>query len=763
MRNLWVAALALAFNPRSCAAEVVVNLKNGKRLGLSTTGPSAFRVRFLDQVDGDDEYAAGPGLESPMVRPDEPDAAFTTKLEGDKVEIEAHFGSLAVSRSASTFTLLNAAKTVITQSQPIDMKLEDMQLKLSASTAARLYGRGASEDDAGVLLLSGVNSPAVENKKSFVPHYFCTDGYAALAAVDRTVGQVKDNGLAASYELKDGAITWTTKGHFELYLMPADSLDRGTQAYFKLIGPARVPPLYAFGFIASRWGWKDSKYIKETLEAFRSGSFPIDAIIGDFEWFTNVSDYTFPPEGFPWYSDFGYGKATFPDPQAQFKEYLKDYKIHFGGIRKPRLGNTAMLQHARDKGWLLPGEEAAAQVPSEPYGYAQNRNLNYTKPDVRSWYIEKQKHYYDDGVSFWWNDEGETSYFTFHWWNEAHVKTLQEVDPTRRYFALNRAFTPGMARLGATVWTGDIHNTWEDLQKTPGFMLNWALAGAPYVGCDTGGFFGNTTGQLLTRWMQVAAFMPIMRVHSTLEAVPHFPFLFPDYAAVLREALNIRYRLAPYHYSLAHKMYETQLLWMRPLFAEFPADAATANLASQWMDGDLLVAPVLREDGSKDIYLPSGQWYLFNSSKIVTGPANITGKADIGEIPVFARPGTIVPLAPIVQSTADLPGGPLEVQVYTGANGSFTLVEDDGSTNAYESGAVRKITFTVTDLESSTTLSWEVSGHDNASPLLFKQLYVRFFAPTGISTGSLVDIHHHHSFVTMRSSVDSSRVTVIQV
>merc|ERR550525_1616517 len=112
-----------------------------------------------------------------------------------------------------------------------------------------------------------------------------------------------------------------------------------------------------------------------------------------------------------------------------------------GGIRKPRLGNTALLALARSKGWLLPmGEPGGAFPPSGHY--ADSRNLNFSNPAVRSWYAAQQGHYLDDGVDFWWNDEGETDFFTNYWWNVAEVEILRSRSTAKRFYSLNRAWTP---------------------------------------------------------------------------------------------------------------------------------------------------------------------------------------------------------------------------------------------------------------------------------------------------------------------------------
>ena len=135
--------------------------------------------------------------------------------------------------------------------------------------------------------------------------------------------------------------------------------------------------------------------------------FPFFQFITDFGWFTNVSDYAFSSQGETWYNDFGFSPSTFPEPQAQLTEYKgAPLNFHMGGIRKPRLGNTDLLNFARRKGWLLPGGEASGVAE-----YADQRNLDFSIPAARAWYVEQQAHYIDEGVDFFWNDEGETDWY----------------------------------------------------------------------------------------------------------------------------------------------------------------------------------------------------------------------------------------------------------------------------------------------------------------------------------------------------------------
>lgn len=588
------------------------------------------------------------------------------------------------------------------------------ELLALSSRGGPLYGRGASPYDALKLTAVAVQAQ-VSNRATFVPYYYSADGYGAMGLVGHRTNMYFGRVYPVSYMLDDNRLLWGHAGAFELFLMPAATLEAGTQAFLALTGVPRVPPRYAFGFLASQWNWKDRQTIESTIEGFRSGGFPLDVLAVDLEAASSVADYGLSAGGSEDYQDFGFRNRTFPTPARQLARYRQKHEVRICGMRTPRLGNATSLAMATSKGWILPqGAPGGDYPPDLERNYGFGRQLNFSNEDARAWYSAQLLPLINAGVECWWNDEGEADYFTYHWWNVAESDALlrsNAMDPRKRFFSMNRAFTPGLARLGAIAWTGDVEASWEDLRRTPGMMLNWGLAGAPYVGCDIGGFMGDSEPELLTRWMQVGIFLPIMRIHSSFRASPHWPWKFGEETAVaIKAALELRYRLIPYHYSLAHAIFARTALWMRPLAMDFPAevDATAAGLTTQWMDGRLLVAPVLWEDSHKQVYLPNGMWYEFNSSRTIEGPVHLGGRALLSEIPVFVPPGTLLPLAPVVQSTDALPGGLLEMQIYRGADGSFELVEDDGETVAYEVGRVRTTSFRWYD--AAGTLSWRARG-----------------------------------------------------
>jgi alpha-glucosidase len=370
--------------------------------------------------------------------------------------------------------------------------------------------------------------------------------------------------------------------------------------------------------------------------------------------------------------------------------------LHFVGIRKPRV-NGANLDYAKAHGWILTGND-----------------LRFDIPAARDWWWSKQLPLLKTGVDGWWNDEAEQAYDEFFNMSREQYLGGRAVSPKRQW-SLDRAFSPGIQHYGAAIWTGDIDTSWETFSQQPGTLLNWSMAGMPYVTHDTGGFHGTPSPELYTRWIEEAAFIPVMRSHGT-NGSPRWPWAFGDEAqAAMTKAIDLRYRLVPYIYTFAEAAYRTGLPLMRPLFMEFPDDQATWSLNDEWLLGDrVLAAPVLAMGGARKVYLPAGDWFDGNTGKAVAGGQTLDlTPVPLDVIPFFVRAGTILPLGPVMQSTTQSgdpleaaatsedalappqPAGesedPLEVRVYPGADAAFSLYEDDGNNYDYEKGAFTRI------------------------------------------------------------------------
>jgi len=771
-------------------------------------------------------------------------------------------GELLFDLKSGELTLKNSASKILIPQHaigPLTEVANEIRVELGAggSPPIVVYGCGNNADS-----LTQFNVMThVGNGRVVIPYYWSPAGYAVLAISE------DDNRPAYWHAAANGEfVTWIFPGHTaDLYLMPAATLKDAAKGYAQLTGHTPVPPLWAFGYLQSRWGWKNRAYIEDTLQKFSNFHLPVDGFIYDFEWFISQPDYGVPPSGAIGYSDFGWNPNLFPEPAKQIHDY-KEQGVHFIGIRKPRLGNEESLGIMRSKGWAL---NATAS------GF-ESRDLNFANPDLRKWYIQHSAPLILAGVDGWWNDEGEASYTTYFYWNLAESNAWAIYRPNQRLWTINRAFSPGVQRIGATAWTGDIQANWKELKRTPTDLLNWSLAGMPYGACDIGGFFNTPSAELLTRWMEAGVFFPIMRAHSEINAMPHFPWLYGTNAMnAIRDALDLRYRLIPFYYSLAHETFHTGLPLMRPLLMEFPDDPHVANLADEWMMGDsILAAPVLKssapvevvssnwlktdggqtglrsdyfanehlsgapaftrtdanidfdwdenspapdfprehfsarwtgtietpasvgeiklatleDDGARmwidgkpvidawgphsssitegsatltagvphgirveyqqlggdaaiqllwhststnsnfnavrSVYLPAGDWFVFDTNRSLAGNQTIQVSATLDNIPVYVRAGSILPLGPIIQHTTELPGGPLELQIYPGKDATFTLVEDDGQTFNYQNRQTRRTTFQWNDADG--TLTWKRDG-DYSGNNVFKQIRIVLF------------------------------------
>jgi alpha-glucosidase len=626
------------------------------------------------------------------------DVGKRAQVNNGHQQLKTDLGTLDVDPTTGTYSLFDPHGLVLIPSAPVavlntgDKPMLNLHIGWPDLQPFSIYscGNGANGLIQHKILARVGNGIAVQ------PFFWAHAGYAAFV-----VGSDDNAPAQCDGKVDHGAVTWAVPGtSADLYLIIAPALGDGTRALLDLTGRPPVPPRWTFGYMQSRWGWTDRAYIDDALHQFQVRKLPVDAFIFDFEWYTTLPDYKLKPEGTADFSDFGFNAKLFPDPAAQIKQF-HDAGIHIVGIRKPRLGNSGTLTMIRSKGWDYKGKSSSA---------VDSRGLLFSDPNLRAWYARQTQPLLQAGVDGWWNDEGEFTYTNYLLWNQAERAALDMAHPEARLWTINRAFDPGMSRLGAAAWTGDIHSTWPVLKRTPAALLNWSLAGEPYGACDIGGFRGEDTPELLTRWMQAGTFFPVMRTHSSLNSKPHFPWLFGDEAeAAMRKTLELRYRLIPILYSLAHQTQQTGEPIMRPLMMQYPNDVQVSDLTDEWLIGrDLLAAPVLNEGGHRDIYLPDDIWYDFATGQRQTGGKRFGKDCRLDEVPVYIRGGSILTLAPALQHTRHLPGGPLDVEVYTGRDGSFTMVEDDGSTTAYLSGNTRKTEFTWDDQH--RTLAWTQSG-----------------------------------------------------
>ena len=313
---------------------------------------------------------------------------------------------------------------------------------------------------------------------------------------------------------------------------------------------------------------------------------------------------------------------------------------------------------------------------------------------------------------------------------EAIYNGQRSVNPNTRVFLLTRSGFAGEQRYSTATWSGDIGTRWEDMRAQMTAGLNYQLAGLPFWGMDIGGFCvenryvaaqqlfdRNGTEnedlkewrELQTRWHQFGCFVPLYRTHGQwpLREVWNIaPETHPAYMSITWYH-RLRYFLMPYIYSLAAKVHFDDYTMMRGLAMDYPTDPRVFDIGDQWMFGPALMACPVSEykARSREVFFPQGGWYDFYSNKYIEGGQTLTVDAPYERIPVFVRAGSILPLGPQMQWSDEKPADLIHILVYEGADGQFTLYEDEGTNYNYEKGKYATITFTYDDTHRQLTIS----------------------------------------------------------
>jgi alpha-D-xyloside xylohydrolase len=296
--------------------------------------------------------------------------------------------------------------------------------------------------------------------------------------------------------------------------------------------------------------------------------------------------------------------------------------------------------------------------------------------------------------------------------------------PNQRVFILTRNGFAGQQRYAAASWSGDITSTWTAMRKQVPAGLSYSISGLPYWTLDSGGFAVQAKysaaspaaadvtewRELNTRWFEYATFLPLMRVHG--QAPPREIWQFGGDTSTAYQAMlkfdKLRYRLLPYIYSLAGAVTQRAGTILRPLVMDFRTDATARDIGDQFMFGPaFLVAPVTTYNArTRSVYLPKadGGWYDFWTGKAATGGQTVQAQAAFDSIPVYLRAGSIVPVGPELQYVAEKPADPITLYVYAGADGAFTLYEDQGLTFDYKQGAFAEIPIKWTDATRTLSL-----------------------------------------------------------
>jgi alpha-glucosidase len=519
-------------------------------------------------------------------------------------------------------------------------------------------------------------------------------------------------------------------GPIDYYFIAGPSVADVTRRYADLTGYAPLAPKWALGYQQSRYSYMSADEVRGIAKRLRSDRIPADVIWLDIDYQDRNRPFTTNPK-------------TFPDLPGLVGDLKKDgiklvaiTDLHIAAVDEDYAPYTAGVK--QDAFVKNPdGSTYVAPVWPGPSVFPE-----FTQKTGRDYWGSLFKGFVDTGIAGFWNDMNEPAIFatptktmpldtrhrigsddfasrtTDH--REIHnvygmqntratYDGLLKLRPDERPFVMTRASYAGGQRYAVT-WTGDNSATWDHLKLSVHQIINLGLSGFGYSAADVSGFAGGPSADLLTRWFEIGAFTPVFRDHSANGTPRVEPWVDgPDHLAIRRRFVEERYRLMPYFYALADQNYRFGDPLMRPVFYDYPSalNASCDQSTAFTLGKSLLIAPPPSPESPRtyDVCLPAGGWYDYWTGQRVGTPEpttdgpiqsatqavptartpgdRVSETPRLDRLPVFVRAGTILPRQPLVQSTAQKPEGPLQLDVYPGEECVGTLYEDDGHSLAY--------------------------------------------------------------------------------
>ena len=568
------------------------------------------------------------------------------------------------------------------------------------------------------------NSPAygygegAENLNYSVPFFTSSNGYGLLFD-NPSKGYVdigKSNTNLFEYE--------TCSGELNVYIIMGKDYKEILSSYHQLTGTQPLPPRWALGNLMSRFGYSSQAQVTDIVGKMKAEKIPMDAVIFDLFWFGDSIKNTL--GNLDWVN-----KTKWPDPVSMIHNF-KSQGIKTILITEPFIVKTS-LTYLQSKPFLAVDSVGKTYTLTNFY-FGNGGLVDLFRKDARDWFWKFYKKQMINGVEAWWGDLGEPETHPsdmYHNLKDLGYKRLFKADevhniyghnwtkmlyqkyaveyPNKRLFSLNRSGFAGTQRYGIFPWSGDVGRNWSGLRAQLPVMLGMSMSGIPYAHADAGGFAGGEgDNELYVRWLQFASFTPIFRPHGTaLYELDQSAFSFPSEPALIKEpyrtmakaAINRRYKMLPYNYTLSYRQAKYGEPLVRPLYYQFSNDTIATKTEDEMMWGNqLLIAPVLQKgETSRKVYLPAGNWYYDGGNSIISGENYIDLTVTLNDLPVFVKAGSIIPMeaGTDFQNTRDLNNDAyLEWNYYSSELPTeYTLYEDDGeSKNAIASGQYELIT-----------------------------------------------------------------------
>lgn len=666
---------------------------------------------------------------TPMIDPDRVWQAVGAQIDasGDPITITTEAMQISIQRNPCRMTVKKADGTVLFWEPESGGVFHD-GVRFVRSAGQNMYGLSsyACFDGNGQLLRNDTTAAvqAGQQGNSGGPFVWSTAGYGLL--VDSDGGYPVVESTSGKLEFYYGDTTTEGRRYFkdnvEYYVLlgePEDIMEN----YAHVTGQSPMMPEWSLGFSNYEWGI-DQAELYAMIDTYRAKGIPLDSYGIDYDWKNYGSDN---------YGEFTWNTNNFPDAASSaLKNKMESEGVKLIGITKPRIvtklsdGTVTQQGQAATAGdYFYPGHAEYTD-----YFYPVTvRSIDPYDEAVREWWWEHSAAAFDLGISGWWNDETDTvasgaanywfgNFTTLHLSQALYEGQREHTNDTVRVWQTARNYYPGTQRYATTIWSGDVgtqfaidENIWwtNGLNDQKAAMLSTINNGQMKWGSDGGGFNQNTgtienpSPELYTRWLQLAAFSPVFRVHGNFNHQRQ-PWYYGFTAEENSKAvIQLRYSLMPYIYSYEQKALEKGVGLVKPLVFDYPNDANVANDSDAWMFGDwLLASPVTeRYQTTKWIYLPAGTWIDYFTGLVYQGGQYVEYAVN-GEswtdVPLFIKQGAIIPTQKALNYTSEEAVSEIMLDIFpSSAQSSFRLYDDDGSSYDYESGEYFKQTVTAQD------------------------------------------------------------------
>ena len=502
----------------------------------------------------------------------------------------------------------------------------------------------------------------------------------------------------------------------DYYFFYGPDFDRLIADYRELTGAAPLFGKWAYGYWQCKNRYDSQAELLAIAQKYRDLHIPLDNIVQDWFWWNTMGDPVF--------------NKNYPDPKGMVDALHKN-NVHLMISVWPYFRPGSPVYDDMDKRGFFIDRTIAPSF--HPVGQALYDAFN---PEARKYYWNLMNSaLFKIGADAWWLDttepetEGrETNLLVTNkvalgngarYANEFPLLTTtavyqgqREASDKKRVFILSRSAYAGAQRNAAATWSGDVDPNWETFRRQIPAGLNYSLSGLPYWTTDIGGFVSANPDdpayrELDVRWFQFGTFCPIFRAHGTRTTNQNEVWSYgPDAQKILIAYDKLRYRLMPYIYSLAWKTTSEGYTIMRPLVMDFREDLHAQNIGDQFLFGPAILVNPVTEPGSatRHLYLPAAKWYDFWTGAAIQGGNTLDAPSPIDRMPLYVRAGSILPLGPDVEFAAEKSSDPIELRIYRGANGSFTLYEDENDSYDYERGVCATIPLSWDDSTNTLTI-----------------------------------------------------------